>query len=138
MEEFFWHARVYYEDTDAGGIVYYANYLKYFERARTEWLRHTGIGPQRLAEETGVMFVVKSASIDYHTPAKLDDELRLTLRIEKLGRASISFAQQVLRGEQCLVSGSILIACVNCQSLRASPIPVQVITKITSSNAKTP
>src|SRR3712207_1993111 len=94
---FAWKVRVYYEDTDTGGVVFYANYLKFFERARTEWLRAAGIGQQRLLERHGVMFVVKSTAVDYHAPAKLDDELKLTVVVEKLGRASVQFVQQAWR-----------------------------------------
>jgi acyl-CoA thioester hydrolase len=75
---FTWTVRVYYEDTDAGGIVFYANYLKFFERARTEWLRALGVGQQLMAEEHGALFVVKNTSVDYHAPARLDDELKFT------------------------------------------------------------
>ncbi len=96
--EFTWEVRVYYEDTDAGGIVYYANYLKFFERARTEWLRAVGVGQQVLLAEHDAMFVVKNVSADYHAPAKLDDVLNLTLTIEKLGRASIVFRQEAWCG----------------------------------------
>ena len=92
---FNWLARVYYEDTDAGGIVFYANYLKFFERARTEWLRSAGIGLQAISESHRVMLVVKSATVDYHAPAKLDDELKLTVVVERLGRASVQFFQEV-------------------------------------------
>src|SRR5579875_940612 len=91
---FTWTVRVYYEDTDAGGIVYYANYLKFFERARTEWLRSLGIQQQDLLDREGVAFVVRSASVDCLAAARLDDELKLTLTIEKLGRASIQFKQE--------------------------------------------
>src|SRR5918911_875161 len=94
---FAWKIRVYYEDTDTGGVVFYANYLKFFERARTEWLRAAGVGQQHLAETAGVMFVVKSTAVDYHAPAKLDDELKLSVVVERLGRASVQFLQQAWR-----------------------------------------
>ena len=84
---FSWQVRVYYEDTDAGGVVFYANYLKFFERARTEWLRHAGIGQQALMLSDGVMFVVSSTGVDYFSPARLDDELKLTVTVERLGKA---------------------------------------------------
>jgi conserved hypothetical protein TIGR00051 len=80
---FDWKIRVYYEDTDTGGVVFYANYLKFFERARTEWLRSFGFQQQHLAETTGAIFVVKNTSVDYLSPARLDDELRLTVVVEK-------------------------------------------------------
>ncbi|MBA3773881.1 MAG: YbgC/FadM family acyl-CoA thioesterase [Ramlibacter sp.] len=86
--------RVYWEDTDAGGIVFYANYLKFFERARTEWLRSLGIGQQALRESTGGMFVVGETSVRYRRPARLDDELLVTARVQESGRASLIIAQQ--------------------------------------------
>ncbi|MCM2253487.1 MAG: YbgC/FadM family acyl-CoA thioesterase [Ramlibacter sp.] len=88
--------RVYWEDTDAGGIVFYANYLKYFERARTEWLRSLGLGQRALRESTGGIFVVGETSVRFHRPARLDDELLVTARVEEMGRASLIIAQQAL------------------------------------------
>ena len=89
--------RVYYEDTDAGGIVFYANYLKFFERARTEWLRACGIDQRQLADDTDAIFVVRSTSLDYRAPARLDDTLAITSRPGRIGRASVEFAQEVVR-----------------------------------------
>lgn len=120
---FNWTVRVYYEDTDAGGIVYYANYLKFFERARTEWLRAAGIGQQVLLEEHGAMFVVKSAALDYHAPAKLDDVLELTLSIEKLGRASVQFVQEARCGAVLLTSACVKVGCVDAATLRPRALP---------------
>ncbi|SFV01587.1 tol-pal system-associated acyl-CoA thioesterase [Pseudoduganella namucuonensis] len=120
--EFTWNVRVYYEDTDAGGIVYYANYLKFFERARTEWLRAIGVNQHALLQEHDAMFVVKNVSADYHAPAKLDDVLKLTLRIEKLGRASILFAQEAWNGEQLLNTARVKVGCVD-SSLRPRAVP---------------
>jgi len=120
--EFTWEVRVYYEDTDAGGIVYYANYLKFFERARTEWLRAIGIGQQVLLAEHDAMFVVKSVSADYHAPAKLDDVLKLTLRIEKLGRASIVFVQEAWCGTSLLNTARVKVGCVD-SALRPRAVP---------------
>jgi acyl-CoA thioester hydrolase len=120
---FTWPVRIYYEDTDAGGIVFYANYLKFFERARTEWLRAAGVNQQALAEQDGAIFVVKNASIDYHAPAKLDDVLNLTLSIEKLGRASVQFTQQAWRGEVLLASASVKVGCVDAATLRPRSLP---------------
>ncbi len=127
---FRWTMRVYYEDTDAGGIVYYANYLKFFERARTEWLRSAGIGQQSMAEQQHAMFVVKSTSMDYHTPARLDDELEITVVIEKFGRASLVFIQQAWRGEQCLASGRIKVGCVDAVLIRPCAIPAAVVSAV--------
>lgn len=140
--EFEWPIRVYYEDTDTGGIVFYANYLKYFERARTEWLRQAGIGQQLLSETEQVMFVVKNASIDYHSPAKLDDRLSVSVVLEKMGRASIIFKQQASRITQAgaaelLCNCSIRIACVATETLRPQVIPQSVIARINSISSTT-
>lgn len=140
-EEFRWPVRVYYEDTDAGGIVFYANYLKFFERARTEWLRAAGVSQHMLAASAQRMFVVKSTAMDYHAPAQLDDRLEITVAVEKLGRASVNFVQNAWRvaGEspQLLCSGSIRVGCVNTQNLRPAPIPDSVNTKIRNSMKQT-
>jgi acyl-CoA thioester hydrolase len=127
---FTWTVRVYYEDTDAGGIVFYANYLKFFERARTEWLRAAGVDQQALIERDGAAFVVKHASIDYHAPARLDDELTLTLTIEKLGRASVQFAQQAWKGEQLLVEAQVKVGCVDLATVRPRSLPGDVADKM--------
>lgn len=120
---FDWTVRVYYEDTDAGGIVFYANYLKFFERARTEWLRAAGVGQQELLDAIGVAFVVKSASLDYHAPARLDDVLTIRTTVEKLGRASVQFAQQAWRGDLLLTSASVKVGCVDTATMRPRPLP---------------
>lgn len=127
---FNWTVRVYYEDTDAGGIVFYANYLKFFERARTEWLRAAGIGQQELLDAQGMAFVVKNANIDYVAPARLDDEIRLTTTIQKLGRASVHFFQQAWRGEQLLTSANVKVGCVDAKTMRPSPLPDAVAAKM--------
>jgi len=120
---FTWTVRVYYEDTDAGGIVYYANYLKFFERARTEWLRSLGIDQQTLRDRDGALFVVRSASVDYLASARLDDEVKLTLTVEKLGRASVQFAQQAWRGDTLLASAAVKVGCVDAVALRPRSLP---------------
>lgn len=127
-----WHVRIYYEDTDAGGIVYYANYLKFFERARTEWLRSAGIDQTAMIAQYQCMFVVKNTAVDYHAPARLDDELRLTVTVEKLGRASVQFVQEAWCGERLLASGSIKVGCVDTLKLRPSAIPESVLLRIQS------
>lgn len=127
---FTWAVRVYYEDTDAGGIVYYANYLKFFERARTEWLRAAGINQQDLIDRAGAAFVVRSATIDYHAPARLDDELTLTLSIEKLGRASVQFVQQAHCGERLLATASVKVGCVDIATVRPRSLPGDVADKM--------
>jgi acyl-CoA thioester hydrolase len=120
--EFTWNVRVYYEDTDAGGIVYYANYLKFFERARTEWLRAIGVDQHALLQQHDAMFVVKNVTAEYHAPAKLDDVLKLTLSIEKLGRASLQFVQQAWSGEQLLNTARVKVGCVD-SALRPRAVP---------------
>jgi len=134
LGEFHWPLRVYYEDTDTGGVVYYANYLKFFERARSEWLRRAGIAQQVLTEQEHVMFVVKNATIDYHLPAKLDDQLAISVRVEKLGKASVNFYQEAWRekkdARELLCHGRIRVGCVHAVSLRPTPIPSAVIKKI--------
>ncbi|NEX60257.1 tol-pal system-associated acyl-CoA thioesterase [Noviherbaspirillum galbum] len=136
---FAWPVRVYYEDTDTGGVVFYANYLKFFERARTEWLRAAGIGQQELTETHQAMFVVKSTAVDYHAPAKLDDELKLTVVVERLGRASVQFSQEAWRvGREApvlLASGSIKVGCVDTRSFRPTPIPAVVLERIRATGA---
>ena len=131
---FRWPVRVYYEDTDAGGIVFYANYLKFFERARTEWLRAAGIGQQALASAEQRMFVVKSTAMDYHAPAKLDDCLEITVTVDKLGRASVNFVQEAWLAEgesqRLLCSGSIRVGCVGTQDLKPAAIPDHVGVRI--------
>ncbi|RDK00672.1 tol-pal system-associated acyl-CoA thioesterase [Paraburkholderia lacunae] len=124
---FTWLIRVYYEDTDAGGIVFYANYLKFFERARTEWLRACGVDQNRLADETGALFVVRSTAVDYRAPARLDDIVKVVSRIERLGRASVDFAQEAWRDGTLLAAGSIRVGCVERTALRPAAIPPSVL-----------
>ena len=127
---FTWSIRVYYEDTDAGGIVFYANYLKFFERARTEWLRAIGVGQEQLKQEENALFVVTSTHVDYHAPARLDDELKLTLDVEKIGRASVLFTQKAWRGEQLLTSATVRVGCVDGTALRPRSLPASVAAKM--------
>ena len=119
--------RVYWEDTDAGGVVFYANYLKFFERARTEWLRARGVAQQALREQTGAIFVVADVQLKYLASAKLDDELVVTVEVVNQGAASIEFAQQVWRGETLLAQGRIRVGCVDATSLRPRRLPLQVV-----------
>jgi acyl-CoA thioester hydrolase len=115
--------RVYYEDTDAGGVVYYANYLKFFERCRTEWMRLAGHDQSVLAAATGIGFVARKASCEYLRPARLDDQLTIGLEVEKLTRVRVVFRQHVRRGGEELVTGAVEIACVDLASMRPAPIP---------------
>jgi acyl-CoA thioester hydrolase len=123
--------RVYWEDTDAGGIVFYANYLKFFERARTEWLRALGIGQHALREETGGMFVVSETAVKYHRPAKLDDQLRVTATLAEGGRASLVIAQQAWLGETLLCEGTIRIGWVDAATMKPARIPSSVLERLT-------
>lgn len=115
--------RVYYEDTDAGGVVYYANYLKYLERARTEWLRAAGWGQTDLASDRGVLFAVRSIELDYHAPARLDDALEVEARIAAVGRARIDFAQRVLCNGEPLCTGRVRVACLDAATFRPRALP---------------
>ena len=114
--------RVYWEDTDAGGIVYYANYLKYFERARTEWLRGLGFGQEALRRD-GVAFVVSETSLRYLRPARLDDMIDVSVEVLHLGQASLELAQQALRADELLAAGTIRIGCVELGTFRPCRIP---------------
>ena len=119
--------RVYWEDTDAGGVVFYANYLKFFERARTEWLRHCGIGQQALKDETGAMFVVTDTHVSYKRPARLDDLLDVTVAVTESGRASFTLSQQAWCQGALLAVGRIRIGCVDAATLRPRRIPDTVL-----------
>jgi acyl-CoA thioester hydrolase len=115
--------RVYYEDTDAGGVVYYANYLKFFERCRTEWMRAAGYDQSQLAVDAGIGFVARKVSCEYLKPARLDDELSVGLEVEKLTKVRVIFRQHVRRGDMELVTGTVEIACVNMTTMTPAPIP---------------
>jgi len=123
--------RVYWEDTDAGGIVFYANYLKFFERARTEWLRSLEIGQHALREKTGGMFVVSETTVKYHRPAKLDDQLRVTATLAESGRASLVIAQQAWLGDTLLCEGTIRIGWVDATTMKPARIPSSVLERLT-------
>ena len=123
--------RVYWEDTDAGGVVFYANYLKFFERARTEWLRALGVGQQALRDATGAIFVVTDTNVRYRAPARLDDELRVTVSLRQRGTASMTIAQQAWCGDRLLAEGDIRIGCVDHGTFRPRRIPIEVISTLT-------
>ena len=139
--EFEWPVRVYWEDTDAGGIVFYANYLKFLERARTEWLRALGISQRRLREETGGMFIVSETSVRYLRPARLDDELIVTARLQSSGRASLIIAQRALSKTERAPDGSPLVLCegtirigwVDAERLAPARIPARILQSLESS-----
>jgi acyl-CoA thioester hydrolase len=119
--------RVYWEDTDAGGVVFYANYLKFFERARTEWLRSMGVGQQRLRDETGAIFVVTSTNVRYLKPARLDDEIAVTVWVSEARSASLLIDQEAWRGDELLAAGNIRIGCVDAGTFRPRRIPTSFL-----------
>jgi len=121
--------RVYWEDTDAAGIVFYANYLKYFERARTEWLRGFGFGQEELRSD-GVAFVVSETTLRYLKPARLDDIVDVSVDVVHLGQASLQLAQQARRAGELLAEGTIRIGCVELGTFRPSRIPNDIRTSI--------
>jgi acyl-CoA thioester hydrolase len=137
LTPFHWPVRVYWEDTDAGGIVFYANYLKFFERARTEWLRSLGVDQSALMAEQQGFFVVSDAQLKYHAPAKLDDALIATAELTHLGTASLTITQECWLGEQRLVEGSIRIGWVTrvsdaqtAERFKPSRIPKVILDKL--------
>ena len=115
--------RVYYEDTDAGGVVYYANYLKYLERARTEFIRALGVEQRALAEQSGLAFAVRSLSAEYLKPARLDDELLVTTAVAELGRAQVTFAQAIRRDAETLLTAQVRVACLDLARGKPTAIP---------------
>ena len=133
--------RIYWEDTDAGGVVFYANYLKFFERARTEWLRALGVEQQRLRDETGAIFIVSDTALSYRAPARLDDLLAVTVQPVETGRASMTITQQAWRtatatadptqAPQLLCEGRIRIGCVDAQSFRPRRFPAMITERLT-------
>ena len=125
MSQFQLPLRVFIEDTDAGGIVYYVNYLKFMERARTEWLRSLGFDFTTLYEEHCI-FVVKSADINYIRPARMDDLLQVTVSIDKMARTYIRFRQTVERDGEALCEGLLKVGCVDQRTMRPMPIPVDL------------
>ncbi len=126
---FTWPVRVYFEDTDAGGIVYHANYLRYCERARTEWLRALGFDQQQLRTDPGIVFTVRRALVDFRLPAQLDDALVVTTTLAQLRGARIGMHQEILRGEDLLVGADIEVACVDSRSLRPRRLPAPIVSR---------
>lgn len=125
MSEFAWRARVYWEDTDGGGIVYYANYLKFLERARTEWLRSFGYSQSQLQRDLGIAFAVVNVNIDYRRPARLDDELTITCAAEREGVTVVHFAQRVYRQtpDDLVATAQVRVACIDTRTLRPTRLP---------------
>ena len=125
-----WPVRVYYEDTDAGGVVYYANYLSFMERARTEWLRALGFEQPALAAEHGVLFVVRAVNIDYLKPSRFNDSLQVTVEVVNVGGSRIRFLQRVLRGDEEIVRADVDVVCVNTDTFRPVRVPREMRTTI--------
>jgi acyl-CoA thioester hydrolase len=127
---FEWPVRVYWEDTDAGGVVYYANYLRFLERARTEWLRSLGYSQHSLAADPGILFMVVNLNIEYLRPARLDDALRVTCAPERDGRVTLRVRQQILRDvpqHEPLIAAELRVACLDARTLRPRRIPDFVV-----------
>lgn len=131
MHSFSWPVRVYYEDTDAGGVVFYANYLKFFERARTEMLRAMGYEQDRLIAEQGIIFVVRSVQVDYLLPARFNELLQVTAKVSVAKKASLTFEQIITRDDAVLTSGVIRIACLDANTMRPKAIPEILLEQLT-------
>jgi acyl-CoA thioester hydrolase len=129
-QRFVWPVRVYYEGTDAAGIVYYANYLRYFERARTEWLRASGFEQTELATRHGVVFVVRSIAVDYLRPARFNDALDISVELGEVSASQISMLQRVVRGDDTLVEAVVRVVCVNLVAMKPVRIPKPLLEKI--------
>jgi acyl-CoA thioester hydrolase len=142
VSAFAWPARVYWEDTDGGAVVYYANYLHYLERARTEWLRARGHSQHELARRDGLLFVVVSVQVDYRSPARLDDELEITCEALAEGAASVRFEQRIYRRaagaasvRALLVEAGVRVACVDARSMRPRRLPQFLLDAVQSEAA---
>jgi acyl-CoA thioester hydrolase len=129
---FVWPVRVYYEDTDFGGVVYYANYLRFFERARTEWLRSLGVDQQRLAAEDGLQFVVRRAEIDFLRGARLDDMLEVTVEVMERRHTYVRLRQCALRGEEPMAEAMVQAACVRRDTFKPAPLPASLAGRLAS------
>ncbi|HEY9098964.1 MAG TPA: tol-pal system-associated acyl-CoA thioesterase [Thiobacillus sp.] len=124
---FSWPVRVYWEDTDAGGVVYYANYLKFMERARSEWLRAFGFEQDELRDRQGVLFVVRRVEIDYLSPARFNDEIKVGVSVHEIGLARLSVNQTLMRGPTQLVSAQVMLACVDATHFKPVKIPSLIL-----------
>lgn len=125
MEAFIWPVRVYYEDTDSGGVVYYANYLKFMERARTEWLRARGFEQDALLRDRRLLFAVRRLEVDYHRPARFNDRLEIVSQVAETGGASLTFAQTIRRAgsTELLCGARVKVACIDAESFQACRMP---------------
>ena len=122
--------RVYFENTDAGGVVYHSEYLKFMERARTEWLRHLGYDHQALARDHKVIFVVSAIAVDFVKPARLDDNVAVSVRLESVGRVRCVFDQEIRREDEVLVKARVTVACLVNESFKPAEIPVALKRKM--------
>ncbi len=130
-DEFKWQVRVYYEDTDAAGVVYFANYLRFMERARTEWLRATGFEHKIMHADHGVLFAVRHLEIDYKLPARLDDLLTVTSKLLQKRGASLRFKQEITNEQdELLIRGEVKVACLNADTLKPVAIPDALIMEL--------
>ncbi len=130
MQYFDWPVRVYYEDTDSGGVVYHANYLKFMERARTEWLRQLGFEQDQLRNEQHVLFAVHSMQLNFRRPARFNDQLLVRSTLQQTSGASMQFAQQVLRDATSLCEATVKVACLNAESFQPCPLPNSILTEM--------
>ena len=130
LQAFEFDVRVYYEDTDAGGVVFYANYLKFFERARTEWLRALGVNQSDIAQRLNRIFVVHSLDMRYLRPARLADLLTIRSTITRVGRASVHFAQTAVRNGELLAQGNIQVCTIDAAEFKTAEIPPEIRSKL--------
>lgn len=131
-KKFIWPVRVYYEDTDAGGVVFYANYLKFFERARTEMLRAMGYEQDKLVETENLIFVVRSVQVDYLIPARFNELIYVSAEVVQAKKASLTFEQLITRGDDVLTKSMIRIACLDAQTMRPKVIPDYLLEQLTN------
>ena len=132
QKEFIWQIRVYYEDTDAGEVIFYANYLKFMERARTEWLRKMGFDHKILKEKYKLLFAVKNLTIEYIKPGHLDNLLTVTSELLDTRKASLTFGQNIKNENNELLSeAKVKVACINSKTLKASPMPEELLMELT-------
>jgi len=130
MTTFHWPVRVYYEDTDAGGVVFYANYLKFFERARTEMLRDMGFEQDQLIAEQNIIFVVRAVQVDYLTPARFNESLDVSAEVTQAKKVSLNFEQTITRNGEMLCKGNIRIACLDAKTMKPKAIPENLLEKL--------
>ena len=127
IKKFIWPIRVYYEDTDAGGVVFYANYLKFFERARTEMLRAMGYEQDELIDNGGIIFAVRSVQVEYLSPARFNELLQVSAEVTLAKKVSLTFEQLITRGDDVLCTSNIRIACLDAKTLRPKAIPENLL-----------